>query len=199
MVLKADVQGSVEVLRDALVKLSTEKVKVLVIHAGVGAISTNDVLLASASKAVIVGFNVRPERTASDLAEKEGVDVRLHTVIYELMDELKKAMTGLLEPTFREVTAGRAEVRELFKVPKVGTIAGCHVIEGTIPRTAPVRLLRDNRVIHEGKLASLRRFKEDVSEVRTGFDCGIGLEKFQDFKPGDVIEAYVREEVAPTL
>jgi translation initiation factor IF-2 len=199
VVLKADVQGSVEVLRDTLVKLSTEKVKVLVLHAGVGAISTNDVLLASASKAVIVGFNVRPERAATDLAEKEGVDIRLHTVIYELMDELKKAMTGLLEPTFREVTTGRAEVRETFKVPKVGTIAGCHVVEGTIPRTATVRLLRDNRVIHEGKIASLRRFKDDVSEVRMGFDCGIGLERFQDFKPGDVIEGYVREEVAPTL
>ena len=127
------------------------------------------------------------------------MDLRLHTVIYELMDELRKAMTGLLEPTFREVSTGRVEVRELFKVPKVGTIAGCHVVEGIIPRTAAVRLLRDNRVIHEGKIASLRRFKEDVSEVRMGFDCGIGLEKFQDFKPGDVIEAYVREEVAPTL
>ena len=199
VVLKADVQGSVEVLRDSLAKLSTDKVKVLVIHAGVGAISTNDVLLASASKAVIVGFNVRPERSATELAEKEVVDVRLHTVIYELMDELRKAMTGLLDPTFREVTAGRAEVRELFKVPRVGIVAGSHVVEGTIPRTATVRLLRDNRVIHEGKIASLRRFKEDVSEVRMGFDCGIGLEKFQDFKPGDVIEAYVREEVAPTL
>jgi translation initiation factor IF-2 len=199
VVLKADVQGSVEVLRDSLAKLSTDKVKVLVIHAGVGAISTNDVLLASASKAVVVGFNVRPERSAAELAEKEVVDVRLHTVIYELMDELRKAMTGLLDPTFREVTAGRAEVRELFKVPRVGIVAGSHVVEGTIPRTAAVRLLRDNRVIHEGKIASLRRFKEDVSEVRMGFDCGIGLEKFQDFKPGDVIEAYVREEVAPTL
>ncbi len=199
VVLKGDVQGSVEVLRDALVKLSTEKVTVRVISAGLGAISTNDVLLASASEAVVVGFNVRPERSAAELAEKEGVDIRLHTVIYELMDELKKAMTGLLEPTFREVTSGRAEVRETFKVPKVGTIAGCHVVEGVIPRTAAVRLLRDNRVIYEGKIASLRRFKDDASEVRMGFDCGIGLERFQDLKPGDIIEAYVREEVAPTL
>ncbi|HEX7186316.1 MAG TPA: translation initiation factor IF-2 [Thermoanaerobaculia bacterium] len=199
VVVKADVQGSLEVLRDTLAKLSTEKVKVQVIHAGVGAISTNDVLLASASKAIIVGFNVRPERSAVDLAEKEEVEIRLHTVIYELMDELRKAMTGLLDPTFREVSSGRAEVRDTFKVPKVGTVAGCHVVEGVIPRSASVRLLRDNRVVYEGKIASLRRFKEDVSEVRTGFDCGIGLDRFQDVKPGDTIEAYLREEVAPVL
>jgi translation initiation factor IF-2 len=199
VVLKADVQGSVEVLREALAKINTDKVKLQVIHAGVGAISTNDVLLASASRAVIVGFNVRPERSAVELAEKEQVDVRLHTVIYELIDELRKAMTGLLEPTFREVATGRAEVRETFKVPKVGTVAGCHVVEGIIPRHAAVRLLRDNRVTYEGKIASLRRFKDDVSEVRAGFDCGIGLDRFQDVKPGDFIEAYVREEVAPVL
>jgi translation initiation factor IF-2 len=199
VVVKADVQGSLEVLRDALAKLSTEKVKVSVLHAGVGAISTNDVLLASASEALIVGFNVRPERTAVDLAEKEEVEIRLHTIIYELLDELRKAMTGLLDPTFREVSSGRAEVRDTFKVPKVGTIAGCHVIEGVIPRTAGVRLLRDNRVVYDGKISSLRRFKDDASEVRTGFDCGIGLERFQDIKPGDIIEAYLREEVAPVL
>jgi translation initiation factor IF-2 len=199
VILKADVQGSVEVLRDALGKASTDKVKVSVLHTGVGAISTNDVLLASASKAVVIGFNVRPERSAVELAEKEGVEIRLHTVIYELIDELRKAMTGLLEPTFREVAAGRAEVRDTFKVPKAGTVAGCHVVEGVIPRSAAVRLLRDNRVIYEGKIASLRRFKDDVSEVRTGFDCGIGLDRFQDVKPGDFIEAYTREEVAPVL
>jgi translation initiation factor IF-2 len=199
VVLKADVQGSVEVLRDALPKVNTDKVKLNVILSGVGAISTNDVLLASASKAIIVGFNVRPERSAVDLAEKEEVDIRLHTVIYELIDELRKAMTGLLDPTFREVASGRAEVRDTFKVPKVGTIAGCHVIEGVIPRTALIRLLRDNRVIYEGKIASLRRFKDDVSEVRSGFDCGIGIDRFQDVKPGDVIEAYLKEEVAPVL
>ncbi|HKI04935.1 MAG TPA: translation initiation factor IF-2, partial [Thermoanaerobaculia bacterium] len=199
VILKADVQGSVEVLKEALGKASTEKVKVSVLHTGVGAISTNDVLLASASKAIIIGFNVRPERSAVDLAEKEEVEIRLHTVIYELIDELRKAMTGLLEPTFREVASGRAEVRDTFKVPKIGTIAGCHVVEGVIPRSAAVRLLRDNRVIYEGRIASLRRFKDDASEVRTGFDCGIGLERFQDFKPGDFIEAYTREEVAPVL
>ena len=199
VILKADVQGSVEVLKEALGKASTEKVKVSVLHSGVGAISTNDVLLASASKAVVIGFNVRPERAAVELAEKEEVEIRLHTVIYELIDELRKAMTGLLEPTFREVAAGRAEVRDTFKVPKIGTIAGCHVVEGVIPRTAAVRLVRDNRVIYEGKIASLRRFKDDASEVRAGFDCGIGLERFQDFKPGDFIEAHTSEEVAPVL
>jgi translation initiation factor IF-2 len=199
VVLKGDVQGSVEVLRETLQKLSTDKVRVNVIHAGVGAISTNDVLLASASQAIIVGFNVRPERNAAELAEKEAVDIRLHTVIYELADELRKAMTGLLEPTFREVLKGRAEVREIFKVPKVGMVAGCHVVEGVIPRSANVRLLRDNRVVYEGKIGSLRRFKDDASEVRSGFDCGIGLDRFQDVKPGDSIEAYAREEVAPVL
>jgi translation initiation factor IF-2 len=196
---KADVQGSVEVLKETLEKLSTEKVKVEVISSALGAISTNDVLLASASDAVIIGFNVRPERNASDLADKEGVDIRLHTVIYELIEELKKAMTGLLEPEYREVTRGRAEVREIFKVPKAGMVAGCHVVEGVVPRGAQVRLLRDNVVVFDGRMASLRRFKDDVSEVRTGFDCGIALERYNDVKPGDIIEAYEREEVAPEL
>ncbi len=199
VVLKADVQGSVEVLRDTLDKLSTDKVKVNIIHSAVGAISTNDVLLAAASKAIIVGFNVRPERNATELAEKEGVDIRLHTVIYELVDELRKAMLGLLEPTFKEVLRGRAEVREIFKVPKVGVIAGCHVVEGVMPRTAAVRLVRDGRVVYEGRISSLRRFKDDASEVRAGFDCGIGLDRYQDVKPGDVIEAFVKEEVAAVL
>ncbi len=199
IVLKADVQGSVEVLRDTLQKLSTDKVRVNVIHSAVGAISTNDVLLAAASKAIIFGFNVRPERNAAELAEKEAIDIRLHTVIYELADELRQAMVGLLESTFKEVARGRAEVREIFRVPKVGTIAGSHVVDGVIPRTAGVRVVRDGRVVHEGKIASLKRFKDDASEVRAGFDSGIGLDRFQDLKPGDVIEAYVREEVAPVL
>jgi translation initiation factor IF-2 len=199
VVLKTDVQGSAEVLSDALAKLVTPKVKTSVIHAGVGAISTNDVLLASASKAIVIGFNVRPERNAAELAEKEGVEIRLHTIIYELLDELKNAMAGLLDPTYQEVVKGRAEVRDTFKIPKVGTIAGCHVVEGVIPRSAGVRLLRDNVVIYEGKIASLRRFKDDASEVRAGFDCGIGLERYQDMKPGDFIEAFAREEVRQTL
>src|SRR5438477_5696491 len=199
IILKADVQGSVEVLNDTVRKLSTDEVKVNVIHSSVGAISTNDVLLASASQAIIVGFNIRPERNAAELAEKEGVDIRLYTVIYNLVDEIRSAMTGLLEPKFQEVFQGRAEVRDTFKVPKAGTIAGCMVVDGVIPRTASVRLLRDNRVIFEGKIASLRHFKNDVSEVRQGFECGIGIERFQDIKIGDVIEAFKVEQMEPAL
>lgn len=199
VVLKADVQGSVEVLSSTLRKQSTKQVRIEIIRAGVGAISNNDILLAAASNAIVVGFNVRPEPNAADLADKEQVDLRLHTVIYELTDEIRKAMTGLLEPTFKEVIRGRAEVREIFSIPKQGVIAGCHVIEGTIPRNSQARLLRDNVVIHDGAIGSLRRFKDDASEVRTGFDCGIRLEKYQDIKPGDLIEAYGREEVEASL
>ena len=199
LIIKGDVQGSVEVLNDTMRKQSTDQVKVNVIHASVGAISTNDVLLASASDAIVIGFNVRPERNAADLADKEGVDIRLHTVIYNLVDEIKAAMTGLLDPKFEERFQGRAEVRNTFKVPKAGTIAGCMVVDGVIPRTANVRLLRDNRVIYEGKIASLRHFKNDVSEVRQGFECGIGIEKFQDIKIGDVIEAFKVEKLEAAL
>ena len=199
IILKADVQGSVEVLNDTVRKLSTDEVKVNIIHSSVGAISTNDVLLASASDAIVIGFNVRPERSAGELAEKEGVDIRLYTVIYNLVDEIKAAMTGLLDPKFEEKFQGRAEVRNTFKVPKAGTIAGCMVVDGVIPRTANVRLLRDNRVIFEGKIASLRHFKNDVSEVRQGFECGIAIERFQDIKIGDVIEAFRVEKLEPAL
>ncbi|HMB53046.1 MAG TPA: translation initiation factor IF-2, partial [Thermoanaerobaculia bacterium] len=199
VVLKADVQGSVEVLRDALQKLSTDQVRVNVIHAQVGAISTNDVILATASEAIVVGFNVRPERNASELAEKEGIEIRLYTVIYELTDEVRAAMAGLLEPVFKEVISGHAEVRETFKVPKAGLIAGCHVTDGVVHRNSLARLLRDNVVVYDGKVSSLRRFKDDASEVRAGFECGIGLDRYQDLKPGDVIEAYAKEEVAAEL
>jgi len=199
VVIKADVQGSVEVLRDTLTNLSTEKVKIQVLHGSVGAVTTNDVMLASASNAIIIGFNVRPERTARDLAETEQVDIRLYTVIYTLIDDVKKAMVGLLEPIFREEELGRAEVREIFRVPKIGAIAGCHVLEGVITRSAKVRLLRDNVVVYEGGVSSLKRFKDDASEVRQGFDCGIGLERYQDIKEGDVIEAFRMIEVAPEL
>jgi translation initiation factor IF-2 len=199
LIVKADVQGSVEVLSETLRKLSTSEVKVNVIHTSVGAVSTNDVMLATASDAIVIGFNVRPERNASELAEKEGVDIRMYTVIYTLVDEMKLAMTGLLDPKFQEVFQGRAQVRDTFKVPKVGTIAGCMVTEGVIPRTASIRLLRDNRVILEGKIASLRHFKNDVAEVRQGFECGIGIEKFQDVKVGDVIEAFKVEQLAAAL
>ena len=199
IILKADVDGSVEVLKDTLSKLSTDKVQIKVIHSAVGAISTTNVQFASASNAIIIGFNVRPERKAAALAEKEGVEIRLHTVIYELADEIKRAMAGLLEPTFKEVRKGTAEIRPTFKVPKIGVVAGCYITDGVIPRNAGVRLLRDNVVVYEGKISSLRRFKDDVSEVRSGFECGIGLDQYQDVKPGDTIEAFVREEVAPTL
>ncbi|HEX7153432.1 MAG TPA: translation initiation factor IF-2 [Thermoanaerobaculia bacterium] len=199
VIVKADVQGSVEVLNETLRKLATNEVKVNIIHSSVGAISTNDVLLATASDAIVVGFNVRPQRDAADLADKEGVDLRLYTVIYNLVDEMRAAMTGLLDPKFQEVFQGRAEVRDTFKVPKIGTIAGCMVTDGVIPRTASVRLLRDNRVIFEGKLGSLRHFKNDVAEVRQGFECGIGIERFQDVKVGDIIEAFKTEKLEATL
>jgi translation initiation factor IF-2 len=199
VVLKADVQGSVEVLKETLGKLSNDKVAINVIHASAGAINANDILLASASQAIVIGFNVRPERSAKELSEREKVDVRLYSVIYNLTDELQKAMTGLLQPTYKEEELGRAEVREVFKVSKVGTVAGCMVVEGNILRTAKARLLRDNVVVWEGSLASLKRFKDDVAEVKNGFECGICLDRFQDVKLGDVIEAYRTVEVAPEV
>jgi translation initiation factor IF-2 len=199
IVLKTDVSGSMEVLSQALQSLSNDQVKISLLHAGVGAININDVLLASASGAIIVGFNVRPEKKAEVEAEKQGVEIRLHTVIYNVTDEIKAAMQGLLEPTLKEVPKGRAEVRNTFKVPKFGVVAGCYVTEGSIARSSQLRLLRDNRVIYEGKVASLRRFKDDVSEVKQGFECGIGLDKYQDVKVGDIIEAFQVEKVAGVM
>ena len=199
IILKTDVSGSMEVLSQSLRNLTNEKVKISLLHAGVGAININDVLLASASGAIIVGFNVRPEKKAAEEADKVGVEIRLHTVIYNVTDEIKKAMEGLLDPTLKEVARGRAEVRNTFKVPKFGVVAGCYVTEGTIPRTSQVRLLRDNRVIYEGKVGSLRRFKDDVSEVKQGFECGIGLDRYQDVKVGDIIEAFQVEKVAGVM
>jgi translation initiation factor IF-2 len=196
IVLKTDVGGSAEVLTETLQKLSNDKVKVRVIHAGVGAINESDVLLASTSNAVVIGFNVRPERKAEALAEQEKVEIRLHTIIYNLQDEIKKAMTGLLEPVFREVYRGKAEVRETFRIPKVGAVAGCLVQDGSITRNSEVRLLRDNVVVYTGKVGSLRRFKDDVSEVKSGMECGIALENYSDVKQNDVIEAFVTERVA---
>ncbi|MGE0447994.1 MAG: translation initiation factor IF-2 [Vicinamibacterales bacterium] len=200
IIIKADVQGSSEVLADTLTKLSDDKVKVRIIHSGVGAVTESDVLLASASKAIVIAFNVRPDRNAEDVANREGIDIRQHSVIYNVTDEMKKAMTGLLEPTFREVRLGVAEVRDIFKVPKFGTIAGCMVTEGRITRSGDTqaRVLRDNVVLHEGKIGSLRRFKDDVSEVRSGFECGIGFDKFNDMKVGDTIEVFTMERVAVT-
>lgn len=199
VVLKADTQGSVEVLDDTLRKLSTEKVKIEIILKGVGAITESDVILASASNAIVIGFNVRPEPSAKSVAEHEGVEIRLYTVIYDIADELRQAMLGLLEPTIKEVYMGRAEVRETFRVPKVGTVAGSYVQEGSISRGAELRLLRDNVVVYVGRLGSLRRFKDDVAEVKSGYECGISIQNFNDVKIGDVIEAFVKEEVAPRL
>jgi translation initiation factor IF-2 len=197
LILKADVQGSVEVLSETLNKLGKDKVKVKTIHKGTGAITETDVLLASASNAIIIGFNVRPERKAADLAVHEGVDVRLHTIIYNITNEIKSAMVGMLDQQFKEAYQGTASVRDTFKVPKVGMVAGCSVTDGKVSRNAQVRLLRDNVVVYEGKIASLKRFKDDASEVRSGFECGIGLENFNDIKVGDVIEAYIMEKMAP--
>jgi translation initiation factor IF-2 len=203
VILKGDVQGSVEAVRDGLNKLSTERVKIRIIRSGVGAITESDVMLAAASAndmnraSVIIGFNVRPETRAREIAETEHVDIRLHTVIYKIEEEIRAAMLGLLEATKREVITGHAEVRQVFRVPRVGQVAGCYVTDGSIRRTT-ARILRDNVVIFEGKVDSLRRFKDDVSEVKQGFECGISLERFQDVKTGDVIEAYTTEEVAPT-
>jgi translation initiation factor IF-2 len=199
IILKGDVAGSVEVLADTLEKLSTEKVKIKVLHKGVGAITETDVLLASASNAIVIGFNVRPERKAQELAEQEQVDIRLHSIIYELQDEMRKAMTGLLEPVVKETFLGRAEVRNTFKIPKVGTIAGCVVTDGVIKRDAEVRLVRDGVVAFKGKIGSLKRFKDDASEVRNGMECGIAIANFADIKVGDVIEAFSVEKVAPEL
>jgi len=196
LVVKADVQGSVEALTKTLNDLPSDKVKTRVIHAGSGAITETDVLLASASNAIIVGYNVRPDRSAQELAEKEKVDLRLHSVIYDITNEIRNAMVGLLEPESKEVYLGRAEVRQLFKVPKVGVVAGCSVIDGKIARNADVRLLRDNVVIFTGRILSLKRFKDDASEVAKGYECGIGLANFNDVKTGDVIEAFRIEKVA---
>ncbi len=196
LIIKADVQGSVEVLSETLVKLSTDRVKIKVIHAGAGAITESDVLLASASNAVIIGFNVRPERKATELAQLETVDIRLYTIIYNVTEEIKKAMVGLLAITYKETSLGRADVRDTFRITKVGTVAGCVIQDGKIGRDSQIRLVRDHVVVHEGKIRSLRRFKDDVAEVKSGMECGISLENYNDVKVGDVIEAYVRERVA---
>ncbi|MFZ0861990.1 MAG: translation initiation factor IF-2 [Candidatus Sulfotelmatobacter sp.] len=196
IILKGDVQGSVEVLSDLLSRLSNEKVRLRLLRSGVGAITETDVLLASASNAIIIGFNVRPERKAQELAEQEDVDIRLHSIIYELQDEIKRAMTGLLEPTIKETYQGRAEVLETFRIPKVGTVAGCRVIDGLIKRDSEVRLLRDNVVVFKGKIGSLRRFKDDAKEVTNGMECGISIANYGDIKARDVIEAFATERIA---
>ena len=201
IIIKADVQGSAEVLADSLGKLGDERVKTRIIHTGVGAISEWDVLLASTSNAIIVGFNVRPDRNATGVAEREGVDIRLHSVIYDVTDELKKALAGLLDPTTKEVKLGAAEIRQTFKIPKFGTAAGCMVTEGIITRAgdAQARIVRDGVVVHEGRIGSLRRFKDDVNEVRGGMECGLAFERFADLKIGDVVESFTVEKVVATV
>ena len=196
IILKGVVGGSVEVLSDLLAKLSNDKVRLKLLRSGVGAITETDVLLASASNAIIIGFNVRPERKAQELAEQEEVDIRLHSIIYELQDEIKRAMSGLLEPTIKETYQGRAEVLETFRIPKVGTVAGCRVSDGLIKRDSEVRLLRDNVVVFKGKIGSLRRFKDDAREVTNGMECGISIANYGDIKARDVIEAFVTERIA---
>jgi len=193
------VDGSVEALEDSLTKLTTEEVKLRVIHRGVGQISESDVLLAAASNAVIIGFHVKPDPKATELAAKEKVDVRLYDIIYEAVADVKDAMSGLLKPEIRETVVGSAEVRQIFRTTKSGVVAGCMVQSGTMQRSARARLIREGQVVWEGKIASLRRFKDDVREVATGYECGIALEDRDDIKEKDVIEAYVLEEVARRL
>lgn len=194
IIVKADVQGSVEAVRQSLEKLSNDEVRVNVIHGGVGAISESDVMLANASNAIIVGFNVRPDPVAASNAERDGVDMRLYRIIYDCIEEIESAMKGMLAPKFREVALGRAECRQVYKVSNVGTIAGCYVLDGKITRTAEIRIVRDGIVIADDKIQSLRRFKDDVKEVAQGYECGIGLERFADLKEGDIFEAYYMEE-----
>ena len=196
LIVKADVQGSLEALSDALLKIQHPEVKVRVIHSGVGGINESDIMLAAASSAIIIGFNVRPGAAAQTLAESEGVDVRTYRVIYKVTEDITAALVGMLKPEYEEVVLGQAEVRATFKASKLGTIAGCMVTRGTITRNANIRVLRDDVVVHDGKMSSLKRFQEDTREVQEGFECGILLDGFNDLKEGDVLEAYETREVA---
>ena len=195
IIVKADVQGSVEAVKQSLVKLSNDEVAVKVIHGGVGAINESDVTLASASNAIIIGFNVRPDATAKATAEQEGVDLRLYRVIYQAIEDVEAAMKGMLDPVFEEKVIGHAEVRQLFKASGIGTIAGSYVLDGTFQRGCKVRITRDEEQIYEGELASLKRFKDDVKEVRAGYECGLVFQDFNDVKEEDKVEAYIMVEV----
>jgi len=195
VIIKADVQGSVEALKGSLAKIEVEGARVKVIHMGAGAITESDIILASASNAIIIGFNVRPEPRVTELAEQEKVDIRLHRVIYSVIEEIEAAMKGMLDPVYKENVIGHAEIRNTFKVTKVGVIAGCMVIDGKMQRNAEARLIRGGIVVYEGKLDSLKRFKDDAKEVAQGYECGITLERFNDLKEGDIIEAFVMETV----
>ena len=195
IIVKADVQGSCEAVKQALEKLSDEKVKVSVIHSNVGGVTETDVTLAKVSNAIIIAFNVRPEPMAKEMANKEGVEIKTYSVIYNAIEDVKAAMKGLLDPEYKETIIGNAEVRQIFKVSNVGTIAGCYVTDGKITRHSIIRVIRDNIVIHEGKLASLKRFKDDVKEVSKEYECGIQLENYNDIKEGDILEAHIMEEI----
>ena len=199
VILKGDVDGSVEALTDSFQKLSTEEIQVNIIHKGVGAITESDVLLASASDAIVIGFNVRPMGTARQLAEKEEIDIRSYSIIYDAINDLKDAMEGMLSPDFKEEITGNAEIRETFKISKIGTIAGCMVTDGKIIRSSGVRIIREGVVIHTGSLASLKRFKDDVKEVTKGYDCGLQIKGFNDIKEGDVVEGYLEVAVKKKL
>jgi translation initiation factor IF-2 len=199
LILKADVQGSVEALKEALLGASAEKVQVKVIHSGVGAVTESDVMLAAASGAIIIGFNVRPDPKTAQLAEDRHVDVRLYTVIYEALQDVRKAMEGLLAPVLREEVVGHAEVRQIFTISRIGTIAGCFVTSGKVQRTNNVRLIRDGVVVYEGKIVSMKRQKDDIKESVEGYECGILLQNFNDIKVGDIIEAFMIQEEAATL
>src|SRR5918996_2152444 len=199
IVLKADTQGSLEALSEALEKIESQEVRARMLHRGVGAVAESDVVLAHASRAIVVGYNVRPDRGAREVSEREGVDVRLYRVIYQAVDDIRQAMSGLLAPEQQEVSLGEAEVRATFRVPRLGVVAGCYVTRGTLTRGSRIRLVRDGTVVYDGRIASLRRFKDDVREVAEGFECGVGLENFQDVKEGDLLEAYEVREVARSL
>jgi translation initiation factor IF-2 len=199
IIIKGDVDGSVEALSDSLLQLSTKQIQVNVVHKGVGQITESDIMLASASDAIIVGFQVRPLASVRRLAEQEEIDIRTYSIIYDAIDEIKSAMEGMLAPTVEEKVVANVEIREVFKITKVGTVAGCMVLDGKINRNTKVRVLRDGVVIYTGELASLKRFKEDAKEVATGYECGLNIQNFNDIKVGDLIEGYERVEVKAKL
>ena len=199
IILKGDVDGSVEALSDSFQKLSTEEIQVKIIHKGVGAITESDVLLASASSAVVIGFNVRPMSNARTIAEREEVDVRTYSIIYDAIDDLKKAMEGMLSPEMKEEISGTAEIRETFKISKIGTIAGCMVLSGKLFRNSRIRIIREGVVIHDGELSSLKRFKDDAKEVAKGYDCGLQIKNYNDIQLGDQLEAYSEVAVQKKL
>ena len=194
LIIKADVQGSVEAVKQSLEKISNEEVRVKVIHGAVGAVSESDVMLANASNAIIVGFNVRPDPVAKEMAEREDVEIRLYRIIYDAINEITDAMKGMLAPKYRDVDLGRAEVRQVYKISSVGTVAGCYVLDGKLARNAKIRVVRDGIVVAEDEMSSLKRFKDDAKEVAKGYECGVTLEKFADIKEGDIFEAYITEE-----